>query len=101
MMATCDSFRLMLHEFLSSNRDELIQRCQIKVTERGSPRATSLEPEYGVPVVLTQLVAALRHEETLPPVTRGEDSGTDTAAFAENRRTNSMRGKELLEQGFW
>lgn len=51
-------------------------------------------------MVLTQLVAALRHEETLPAVKRGESSGRDTAAFAESSRTNSMRGKELLEQGF-
>ena len=99
-IATCDSFRLMLHEFLSSNREELIQRCQVKVTERGSPHATSLEPEYGVPLVLTQLAAALRHEETLPAVTRDENSGRDAAAFAENNRTNSLRGKEMLEQGF-
>ena len=79
----------MLHEFLSSNRDELIRRCRTKVTERSSPHATSLELEHGVPLVLTQLVAALRDDQT-----------SDTAAFAENSRTNSMRGKELLEQGF-
>ena len=90
----------MLHEFLSSNRDELIRRCWTKVTERDSPHATSLEPEHGVPLVLTQLVAALRHEETLPAVKRAANSGRDMAAFAERSRTNSMRGKELLEQGF-
>ena len=90
----------MLHEFLSSNRDELIRRCRTKVTERASPHATSSELQHGVPLVLTQLVAALRHEETLPAVKRGESSRRDTAAFAETSRTNSMRGKELLEQGF-
>ena len=90
----------MLHEFLSSNRDDLIRRCRTKVIERAAPHATSPEIEHGVPLVLTQLVAALRHEETLPAVTRGENSGRDAAAFAESSRTNSMRGKELLEQGF-
>jgi hypothetical protein len=90
----------MLHEFLSSNRSELIRRCRGKVTGRGPPHATSPELEHGVPLVLTQLVAALRHEETLPAVKRGENSGRDTAAFAESSRTNSMHGKELLAQGF-
>jgi hypothetical protein len=90
----------MLHEFLSSNRSELIQRCRAKVTGRASPHATSPELEHGVPLVLTQLVAALRHEETLPAVTRGEYSGRDKAAFAESHRTNAVRGRELLAQGF-
>ena len=90
----------MLHEFLSTNRDELIRRCRTKVTERASPIATSLDLERGVPLVLTQLVAALRHEETLPAAKRGESSRRDMAAFAESSRTNAMRGKELLERGF-
>ena len=92
----------MLHEFLSSNRDELIRRCRAKVTERASPHATSPELEHGVPLVLTQLVAALRHEETFSTMKRGEGPGPpcDMAAFAESSRANSMRGKELLEQGF-
>ena len=100
MMATCDTFGFMLHEFLSSNRDELIHRCRTKATERDSPHETSLELEHGVPRVLTQLVAALRHEETLPAATRAQNSGRDTVAFAESSRTNSLRGKELLQQGF-
>ena len=52
----------MLHEFLSSNREELISRCRVKVAKRRAPRATERELEYGIPVFLTQLTEILRQE---------------------------------------
>jgi len=57
----------MLHEFLSSNRDELIRRCRSKVSKRDSPPVTALELEYGVPLFLDQLVETLRCEQDAPP----------------------------------
>ena len=52
----------MLHEFLTSNRYELIRRCRAKVSERDSPPVTSLDLEQGVPLFLGQLVDALRDD---------------------------------------
>src|SRR5690349_8380775 len=50
----------MLHEFIATNRDELISRCRAKVATRSVPPATSAEIDHGVPVFLDQLADALR-----------------------------------------
>ena len=46
----------MLREFLSENREELIERCRLKVTTRRAPRATPRERSHGVPLFLNQLM---------------------------------------------
>lgn len=83
----------MLHEFLSSNRDELIRRCRFKVGKRDSPPVTQSELEYGVPLFLGQLVEALRYAET-------PGSGRRTPGAAENSRTAGLHGKELHDGGY-
>jgi hypothetical protein len=82
----------MLHEFLSSNRQELIRRCDAKVTERSSPRVTSLELEHGIPVFLGELIEALRHEQ------KGTASLRKSPGSAESRA--ALHGKELLKEGY-
>jgi hypothetical protein len=79
----------MLHEFLSSNREELIRRCRSKVSKRASPPATELELEHGVPVFLDQLVEALRR-----------DQGRGSAAAVENSAAAGLHGKDLLDKGY-
>ena len=82
----------MLHEFLASNRDELIGRCRSKVSRRNSPPATSTELEHGVPLFLAQLVEALRDEElNLAP---------GAATVAESSRTAAVHGRDLLNSGY-
>ncbi len=85
----------MLHEFLSTNRAELIRRCRSKVGGRSSPPVTPLELEHGVPRFLEQLVDALRHEEANP-----ESLSHDKPALAESTRTANSDGEELFEQGY-
>ena len=84
----------MLHEFLSTNRAELIRRCRSKVGGRSSPRVTPLELEHGVPRLLEQLIDALRDEEANP-----ESWSRDKPASAESTRTANADGDELFEQG--
>ena len=82
----------MLHEFLTSNREELIRRCRSKVRRRDSPPATSSELEHGVPLFLDQLVDALRNEDlNLEP---------GAAAAAESSRTAAAHGRDLLDEGY-
>ena len=94
----------MLHEFLSSNRDELIRRCRSKVSKRDSPPVTALELEYGVPLFLDQLVETLRCEQDAPPPApkhggiRVASIGTGVAT--ESSRTAALHGKELLDEGY-
>jgi hypothetical protein len=93
----------MLHEFLSTNRAELIRRCRSKVGHRSSPPVTPLELIHGVPRFLEQLVEALRYEHANPEPefnrTRAS-SPKEKSASVESTRTANADGDELFEQGY-
>jgi hypothetical protein len=91
----------VLHEFLASNRDELVRRCRAKGGERNSPPLTAAGLDLGAPLVLEQLVWALRGEEESPASQRGANRAPSrsTPATAEVSRTAALHGKELREQG--
>lgn len=75
----------MLHEFIASNREEIIRRCRGKVATRSFPPPTAAEIEHGVPVFLDQLATALR---------------PGSAPNADINETALQHGHELLVQGF-
>ena len=75
----------MLHEFIASNREEIIRRCRAKVATRSMPPPTDAEIDHGVPVFLDQLVGALRLGLTSSP---------------EIGRSAVQHGHDLLLQGF-
>lgn len=83
----------MLSEFVSSNHQELARRCRSKVSERASPPLAPDGPEHGVPLVLEQLVWALRAAQEGP-------STRKTPAAVEVSRTAALHGKELRERGY-
>lgn len=90
----------MLHEFLSANRQELINRCREKASRRSSPPAASLEWEHGVPLFLGQLVEALCYEKTNPEALHDGILGSSGIASAESTRTAVLHGKELFREGY-
>lgn len=91
----------MLHEFLSSNRDELIRRCRLKVGKRFSPPVTASVMEQGVPLFLEQLIDALRLEKTQFVAKHdGIPGNTKSPAAIEGSRTSALNGKELLRSGY-
>ena len=92
----------MLHEFLSTNREELIRRCRAKVSKRDAPPVTAQELEHGVPMVLEQLVWALRAEEEIPASANERRFGSlrKTPAAVESSRTAALHGKQLLKDGY-
>jgi len=75
----------MLHEFVTQNREEIIQRCRAKVALRSIPPPSEAEINHGVPLFLNQLVGALRSE------------GANTL---EIDRSAGQHGHDLLLQGF-
>jgi len=88
----------MLHEFVTSNRLELIARCRDKVGRRLPPSEIPLALDHGVPLFLQQLVETLRSEEVLPhpvayPVER-------SPASTEIGRAATVHGAELLRLGY-
>jgi hypothetical protein len=50
----------MLHDFITSHREEIIRRCRTKVAARSVPPVAQGEIEGGVPLFLAQLADALR-----------------------------------------
>jgi len=91
----------MLHEFLTSNRADLIRRCRSKVSKRDSPPVTPSELEYGVPLFLDQLVEALRAERATAAghaVISGPWQKTPVAV--ESSRTAGLHGQELFAKGY-
>jgi hypothetical protein len=81
----------MLHEFLSSNRQQLIGRCREKVAKRFEPTETVGTIEHGVPLFLEQLVETLRLEQS---------THQPTPAPTEIGRAAALHGAELLRRGF-
>jgi hypothetical protein len=90
----------VLHEFLASHHDELVRRCRSRVSERDSPPVSPAGTEHGVPLVLEQLVWALRAEAEIPASQRGRNRARSTPATLEVSRAAAMHGKELREQGY-
>ena len=90
----------MLYELLRTNRDNLIDRCRLKVSQRSSPPATETQLQYGVPLMLDQLSEALVREEASP--TPQEDSifGYSTLGSAEAGRAAGLHGAELFKLGY-
>ena len=92
----------MLYELLRANRDQLIERCRLKVSQRSSPPATATELQYGVPLIVDQLSEALVREEASP--TPQEDSifgyALHTPGSEEAGRTAVLHGTELFRLGY-
>jgi hypothetical protein len=88
----------MLHEFLTSNRTELVLRCRTKVVRRLSPTEIPLALDHGVPLFLQQLVETLRHEQREPPGPTVEPG--PSPAPTEIGRAATVHGAELLRLGY-
>ncbi len=91
----------MLHEFLDTNRAELIERCRVKVARRPAPRATPTEMEHGIPLFLGQLIETLRIAQTADPLeTLLVPGAAQRQVSSEISTTAAKHGHELLRQGF-
>jgi hypothetical protein len=88
----------MLHEFLVSNRTELITRCRNNAAKRFAPSERPLAIDHGVPLFLQQLVEILRLEHTTPHVAHVEP--TPTPAPTAIGRAAAVHGAELLRLGY-
>jgi hypothetical protein len=91
----------MLHEFLTSNRQLLINRCREKVAKRFEPTETQATIDHGVPLFLQQLVETLRGEQNTDIRTvDSEPAPAPAPAPTEIGRAAALHGAELLRQGY-
>jgi hypothetical protein len=88
---------MVLHDFLTSNRQEITSLCRAKVAKRFEPTEASGTVDHGVPLFLLQLVETLRREQGTQ--IRGVDS-EPTPAPTEIGRAAALHGAELLRRGF-
>jgi signal transduction histidine kinase len=93
----------VLHEFLETNRDDLVDRCRLKVAQRLAPKPTGAELEHGIPLFLDQLIKTLRVEQSAEPMRSRRVSGPEGGgppALSEIGETAALHARELLEHGF-
>ncbi len=92
----------MLHEFLTTNKADLIERCRLKVAKRLAPKAADTELAHGIPRFLDQLIKTLEVEQTSEPMRSRRVSGPSGggAVVSEIAATAALHGRELSEQGF-
>ncbi|MDB5793647.1 MAG: putative histidine kinase [Noviherbaspirillum sp.] len=93
----------MMHEFLATNRLELIDRCRAKVALRPARKVTEQQLEHGIPLFLEQLIRTLRMEQTPEPLQSREISGPAGGIkpfLSEIGKTATEHGRELLQMGF-
>jgi signal transduction histidine kinase len=92
----------MLHEFLTINRAELIERCCLKVAKRLAPKVTDAEHTHGIPAFLDQLIKTLQVEQTSEPMRSRKVSGPSGGgpAVSEIGATATLHGRELSLRGF-
>jgi signal transduction histidine kinase len=92
----------VLHEFLTTNRDALVERCRLKVAKRLAPKFTDAELTHGIPAFLDQLIKTLLVEQTSEPLRSRKVSGPAGGgpAMSEIGATAALHGRELSLQGF-
>jgi len=92
----------VLHEFLTTNKADLIARCRIKVARRLAPKVAGTELAHGIPRFLDQLIKTLEVEQTSEPMRSRRVSGPagGGTAVSEIAATAALHGRELSEQGF-
>ncbi|MEO8163918.1 MAG: sensor histidine kinase, partial [Betaproteobacteria bacterium] len=91
----------MLHEFLTNNRQDLIERCRFKAAQRPSPRITDEALGNGLPMFLNQLIKTLAMEQGRNPKLSSTVSGVagggrdGRKSFSEIDQSASVHGGEL------
>src|ERR1700722_18771205 len=90
----------MLHDFLTANRMELIERCRVKVSKRSAPEAVETERAYGIPHFLDQLIETLHAAPERSKEVSGATDSSSKSALSEMGISAAQHGRELFKQGY-
>ena len=93
----------MLHDFLTANRADLIERCRAKVARRGAPKAGAAELHHGISLFLDQLIKTLQVEQTPAPrqgPKASGPSGGNPGMRSQMGEAATRHGRELSVAGF-
>ncbi|MCC6952720.1 MAG: HAMP domain-containing histidine kinase [Deltaproteobacteria bacterium] len=84
----------MLHDFLSSHRDEILSLCYEKLLQVSDKRSSSTEMELGLPVFYDELVEVLRVDVD------SSSEVVDKLSDRIHKESAVRRGKESLRLGY-
>ncbi len=93
----------MLHDFLTSNRTELIERCRVKAVRRLAPEGAPEPLVHGIPGFLDQVIKTLLVEQSAEPMQSRSVSGPSgggNSGMSEIGITARRHGRELLRHGY-
>jgi len=93
----------MMHDFLTDNRQNLIDRCRAKVAKRPARAAIDVQVQNGIPMFLDQLIRTLEAEQTPEPMESRKISGPSGGAVSSSSeigKSAALHGRELLQLGF-
>jgi hypothetical protein len=91
----------MLHEFLTSNRTALIDRCRVMVGGRSDPKPTEEELVHGVPTFLDQLIETLKVEQSSEALNNSFTVRNARGEVASDVGTTAaLHGRDLFFKGF-
>jgi hypothetical protein len=90
-----------LHEFLTSHRTVLIDRCLDTVGSRSDPKATEDELVHGIPTFLDQVIETPTLEQTLQPQDKSLSVRNPRGEVAADVGTTAaLHGRDLFLKGF-
>lgn len=92
----------MLHEFLTTNRTVIIDRCRVMVASRSDSKTTPDELVHGIPAFLDQVIETLTIEQTSEPQDDKSISERNARGeiASEVGTTAGFHGRDLFHQGF-
>ena len=91
----------MLHDFLTTNRTVLIDRCRVMVGGRSDPKATEDELVHGIPTFLDQLIETLTLQQSLEPIAKSLSVRNARGEVASDvGATAALHGHDLFLKGF-
>jgi hypothetical protein len=94
--AKSDQESLLLHDFIISNRDLIIDRARRRARERTAPKSLEAKLEHGVPLFLTQLANALV-PVAAPAVLHLVGAADKSTTIGDSA---ALHGRDLLRHGF-
>jgi signal transduction histidine kinase len=91
----------MLYEFLIARRDELIERCRVKVSQRSPLKeAVATEQKNGIPRFLDQLIETLQAGPERIKTLSGTADHSGKSVMSEMGISATRYGRELSERGY-
>jgi hypothetical protein len=91
----------MLHDFLTTNRTVLVDRCRIMVGSRSDPKATGHELVHGIPIFLDQLIETLKVEKSSDAQNNSLTVRNARGEVASDVGTTAaLHGRDLFLKGF-